>query len=60
MARTKIEWAERVWNPVTGCSKVSAGCLNCYEEDWPLAKVLGPMCRLGRWNELISEVVDGG
>ncbi len=27
---TKIEWATRVWNPVTGCSPVSAGCENCY------------------------------
>lgn len=29
---TKIEWAEQVWNPVTGCTKVSAGCKNCYAE----------------------------
>lgn len=28
----KIEWTERVWNPVTGCTKVSAGCKNCYAE----------------------------
>jgi protein gp37 len=27
---TKIEWADAVWNPVTGCTKVSAGCTNCY------------------------------
>jgi protein gp37 len=27
-----IEWTESTWNPVTGCSKVSAGCLNCYAE----------------------------
>jgi protein gp37 len=32
MATTKIEWATDVWNPVTGCSKVSAGCKNCYAE----------------------------
>ena len=32
MATTKIEWAERVWNPVTGCTKVSPGCQNCYAE----------------------------
>lgn len=32
---TKIEWTEATWNPVTGCSKVSAGCKNCYaERDW--------------------------
>jgi len=29
---TKIEWADAVWNPVTGCSKVSAGCAHCYAE----------------------------
>ena len=32
MAETKIEWSEVVWNPVTGCSKVSPGCANCYAE----------------------------
>lgn len=29
---SKIEWTEYTWNPVTGCSKLSAGCLNCYAE----------------------------
>lgn len=29
---TKIEWTDKVWNPVTGCSKVSPGCDNCYAE----------------------------
>ena len=29
---TKIEWTEVTWNPVTGCSKVSPGCQNCYAE----------------------------
>lgn len=32
MADTKIEWADQVWNPVTGCSKISEGCQNCYAE----------------------------
>lgn len=32
MAETKIEWCDKVWNPVTGCSPVSAGCANCYAE----------------------------
>lgn len=32
MAKTSIEWATDVWNPVTGCAKVSAGCKNCYAE----------------------------
>lgn len=29
---TSIEWTTCTWNPVTGCSKVSAGCANCYAE----------------------------
>lgn len=35
---TKIEWTHRLgttgetWNPVSGCTKISAGCLNCYAE----------------------------
>ena len=32
MTKTSIEWTDRVWNPVTGCSKVSQGCKNCYAE----------------------------
>lgn len=27
---TKIEWTDETWNPVTGCSPVSAGCDHCY------------------------------
>ena len=32
MRTTKIEWTERTWNPVTGCTKQSAGCAHCYAE----------------------------
>ncbi|GAB3666239.1 phage Gp37/Gp68 family protein [Echinicola sediminis] len=32
MAQSSIEWTELTWNPVTGCSKVSAGCKFCYAE----------------------------
>ncbi len=32
MSDTSIEWTEKTWNPVTGCSKVSPGCANCYAE----------------------------
>jgi protein gp37 len=28
--KTAIEWTDATWNPVTGCSKVSEGCRNCY------------------------------
>ena len=29
---TAIEWTDATWNPVTGCTKISAGCDNCYAE----------------------------
>lgn len=29
---TNIEWTSKTWNPITGCSKISSGCLNCYAE----------------------------
>ncbi|MEN6567160.1 MAG: phage Gp37/Gp68 family protein [Veillonellales bacterium] len=32
MGKSKIEWCDRVWNPVTGCTKISPGCQNCYAE----------------------------
>lgn len=31
-AISKIEWTDTTWNPVTGCTKVSHGCKNCYAE----------------------------
>jgi len=34
--KSKIEWTEVTWNPVTGCSKVSPGCKNCYAERFAL------------------------
>ena len=32
MATSKIEWTESTWNPLTGCTKISPGCKNCYAE----------------------------
>ena len=32
MSASKIEWTDAAWNPVTGCTKVSPGCKNCYAE----------------------------
>jgi protein gp37 len=32
MGRSKIEWTEQTWNPVTGCTKISPGCKHCYAE----------------------------
>lgn len=30
MNNTKIEWTEKTWNPITGCTQKSKGCQNCY------------------------------
>jgi len=38
---SKIEWTENTWNPVTGCTKISEGCKNCYA--YALAKRLKSM-----------------
>lgn len=32
MAKTKISWTDYSWNPISGCSKVSDSCANCYAE----------------------------
>ena len=32
MSTTTIEWTDRTWNPIRGCSRVSEGCRNCYAE----------------------------
>jgi len=32
MNKSSIEWCDFTWNPVSGCSKVSGGCKNCYAE----------------------------
>jgi protein gp37 len=32
MSKSKIEWTESTWNPVSGCDKISKGCENCYAE----------------------------
>lgn len=33
---SSIEWTESTWNPLTGCTKVSPGCINCYAEKMSL------------------------
>lgn len=40
MKDTAIEWTDHTWSPWRGCTKVSAGCANCYAEG--LAKRFGP------------------
>jgi protein gp37 len=51
---TKIEWAKETWNPVTGCTRVSAGCDHCY--------AVRQTARLGhheRYRGLVSRSVKG-
>lgn len=31
-SKSSIEWTDSTWNPITGCTKVSPGCKNCYAE----------------------------
>lgn len=50
---TEIEWAEETWNPISGCTKISTGCKNCYAERMArrLAGRYGyPVCEQGRVN----------
>jgi protein gp37 len=30
VGNSKIEWTEKTWNPITGCTPISEGCQNCY------------------------------
>ena len=46
--KSKIEWTEQTWNPVTGCTKISPGCKHCYAET--MAKRLTAMKANGYQN----------
>ncbi len=57
MAKTKIQWAETVWNPTIGCTRVSEGCRNCYAERMAVRLVAmgrreyeNTLTSAGRWN----------
>jgi protein gp37 len=56
MNRTNIAWADYVWNPVTGCTKVSQGCKNCYAESlahrfWKTRKFTDVVCHEDRLDQ---------
>lgn len=65
MAETQIEWTDATWNPVAGCSIMSAGCTNCYAmemarrlESMGVEKYRGLTRRSGRrtiWNGHVLE-----
>ena len=54
--KTKIEWTDATWNPITGCSRVSPGCVNCYAERLAAGRLNHHPSRAGltddhgRWN----------
>jgi len=65
MAETEIEWTDSTWNPVAGCSIMSAGCTNCYAmqmayrlEAMGVPKYKGLTRKSGNrtiWNSVIRE-----
>ena len=65
MAETKIEWTDTTWNPVAGCSIMSAGCTHCYAmqmahrlESMGVEKYNGLTRRSGKrtiWNGKVRE-----
>jgi protein gp37 len=65
MAETAIEWTDATWNPVAGCSIVSAGCTNCYAMEMAkrlqamnVPKYKGLTRRSGKrtiWNGVVRE-----
>lgn len=66
MSKTKIEWTDTVWNPVVGCSKISAGCTHCYAERMAnrlahipaTAKRYAGVVKGGRWTGKINTFTD--
>ena len=65
MAETQIEWTDATWNPVAGCSIVTAGCTHCYAmemakrlEAMGVEKYAGLTRRSGKrtvWNGVVRE-----
>lgn len=61
MRNTGIEWTDDTWNPIRGCSRVSAGCMNCYAEDMA-ARFSGPglpyegLTTGGKWNGTVRMI----
>jgi len=45
MGNSKIEWTDKTWNPVTGCSPISTGCKNCYAQRFAERMMVNPMVK---------------
>ena len=65
MTDSTIEWTDKTWNPIRGCTRVSSGCVNCYAER-TAARFAGPggayegLVRIGeaRWTGKVAFVED--
>jgi protein gp37 len=55
MGDTSIEWTDKTWNPVKGCSPVSPGCKNCYAE-----RQAGRFCGKGKVFEGFVQIGKNG
>ena len=57
--KTKIQWTDATWNPITGCTRVSRGCEHCYAERLAAGRLRHHTSRAGltdehgRWNGLL-------
>lgn len=68
MAESRIEWTDATWNPVAGCSIITAGCTHCYAmemarrlEAMGVEKYAGLTKKAGKrtvWNGLVREDVE--
>lgn len=54
---THIEWTDSTWNPITGCSVVSAGCKHCYAMRLAGTRLRHHPSRAGLTRETTAEVV---
>lgn len=52
---SSIEWTDLTWNPVRGCSRISAGCANCYAE-----VLAGRFSKPGSWGHTFAIYDDRG
>jgi protein gp37 len=57
--KTHIGWTEATWNPVLGCSKISAGCRGCYAINHVHRMAVNPNPKLRAANEGLT-VIEGG
>ena len=51
---TKIQWTDKTWNPIVGCSVSTPGCKNCYAME--MAARLGTMPNMPRYHGLTKKV----